>query len=145
MTTSWGREAVVAWSPDAYRMRSMTPLSLSSSTKASRICVLPVLLMAASPAAPSTPLDHAPLAVALERAPAAGAVADAWKSLPVSVGSAPNAPVCTSICKAPNVSKGLVPNTPTRWSRSVLATMTASSGIAEVSNDTKPFSCASLM
>ena len=143
MTTSWGREAVVAWSPDAYRMRSMTPLSLSSSTKASRICVVPVLLMAASPAAPSAPLDHAPFAVALESVPAPGAVADAWKSLATSAEPVPNTPACTSICKAPNVSKGLVPNSPTRWRRSVVATMMASSGIADVSNDTKPFSCAS--
>jgi hypothetical protein len=121
----------------------MTPLSLSSSAKARRIWVRPVGLIAASPAPDSVPLDQAPLLVALESVPAPATVAVAWKSALASAAAPPKAPVWTSICNAPSESKGLAPNKPTRWRRSVAAITTASSGSAEVSNDTKPFTWAS--
>jgi hypothetical protein len=73
-------------------------LPLSCVVNASRSCVSPVLLIAATPAAFSVPVDHARFAGGLLSVPTAAAVAAAWKSLTCSAALPPNAPVCASTC-----------------------------------------------
>src|SRR6476660_8070602 len=97
--------------------------------------------MAASPAAPSVPVDHSPFTAALLSVPAAAAVAGVWKSATSRAGLPPNAPVRTSIRHAPRVVNGFTPQRPMRWSRSVADTIVAPSGITDVSNERIPLVC----
>src|SRR5574341_990527 len=107
-----------------------------------RNCVVPVLLIAARPAAFKLPSDQSRLLVALPSLADCMAVAAVWKSLVCSVVE-PEKPLppCTSTQQAPKVKKGLAPTTVPRRNRSVTERIVAPSGIAEVSNETIVLYC----
>src|SRR5690349_4013616 len=60
VTSSAGQRVESELSPVANAILSFTPLLLVRTEKANRTCVRPVGLIAASPAALSAPVDHAP-------------------------------------------------------------------------------------
>src|SRR5262249_56983297 len=73
VTSSAGQSVESGLSPVANEIRSPTPFPLSCTENSNRTCVRPVGLIAASPAALSVPVDHAPLVVGLLIEPAPGA------------------------------------------------------------------------